>query len=207
MTAKSKFGRCMAALMGVASLSACSEAAAPQSQPDASPEPRIGNTVVEAALEPAAPPATPTSAPLTETDKMMLEQAKGACKNGEVKSFLEAALRSKPVRLRYFTKPIKTATGIRTVESYSFPFQIMDYNYVTTESVEKAPGDWEYVQLDINQAQDERFRVDWVRIDFGKNGNDEGETPEDDKTYGPQGYLIFEPTADCWTLVEDGIAR
>ncbi len=151
---------------------------------------------------------SPAKAPLalTATDRLMLEQAERSCKSGEVKSFLEAALRSKPVRLRYFIKPVKTAMGIRSVESYSFPFQIMDYNYVTAESVEKAPGDREYVQLDINQAQDERFRVDWIRIDFGKNGNDEGETPDDDKTYGPQGFLIFAPTAKCWTLVEDGVA-
>ncbi len=206
MTAKSKFKLGMTVILGVAILSACSDASAPQSQTDASPEQRVGNAIVEAAPVPAAPPARPAPAALTETDRMMLEQAASACKNGEFKPFLEAALRSKPVRLRYFTKPVNTATGARPVESYSFPFQIMDYNYVTVGSVEKAPRAWEYVQLDINQAQDERVSVDWVRIDFGKNGNDEGETPEDDKTYGPRGQLLFYPTNECWTLLEDGIA-
>lgn len=207
MIARAEWKLSLAAMIGVAGLAACSQASAPQSQTGASAEQGAGNAAVQAAAVPAAQPTRPEPAALTETDTMMLEQAEGACKSGDFKPFFEAALRSRPVRLRYFTKPIKTAAGTRAAESYGFPFQIMDYNYVTAGSAAKASRDREYVQLEINQAQDERIRIDWVRIDFGTNGNDEGETPEDDKTYGPQGYLIFAPTADCWTLVEDGIAR
>jgi hypothetical protein len=145
--------------------------------------------------------------PSTETDRLMLEQAAGACKGSEFNSFFEAAVRSKSVRTRYFTSPIKTGTGISSASSYHFPFQIMDYSYVTSDTVGKELRDWENVQLEFNQAQDERYRVDWVRINYGPNGDDEGETPDDDKTYGPRGYLIFKPTVECWALIEDGVER
>jgi hypothetical protein len=44
---------------------------------------------------------------------------------------------------------------------------------------------------------------DWVRIDFGKNGNYEGETPEDDTTYAAHGQMLFYPTKECWALMEN----
>lgn len=193
----------LAALVGTAGLAACSVAGSPDSE--ASLKRDEVNTAKQKAEAPAIPPEKTEPIALTETDRIMLEQAERACKSDDFKSFLEAALRSKPVRLAYFTSPITTATGMQPVVRYSFPIQILDYNYVTSETAGIASGEREYVQLEFNQAQDERYRVDWVRIDFGKNGNDEGETPEDDKTYGPHGFLIFKPTTDCWTLVEDGV--
>lgn len=200
MKSSAKLGLSLASLIATIGLAACSAAGSTDSEAS-----MVRDAVKQKAAPAVKPPATSKPAALTETDRIMLEQAERACKSDDFKSFLEAALRSKPVRLAYFTSPIATATGMQSVVRYRFPIQILDYNYVTSDSAEKASGEREYVQLEFNQAQDERYRVDWVRIDFGKNGNDEGETPEDDKTYGPHGFLIFKPTTDCWTLVEDGV--
>ena len=199
-----KFVLSFAVLIGTAGLAACSATGSPDTEAPLKRD--KANTAEQTAKAPVSPSKVAEPVSLTETDTIMLEQAEQACKRGYFKSFLEATLRSKPVRLTYFTSPIATATGVQPVDRYNFPIQMLDYNYVTTASAAKASGEREYVQLNINQAQDERFRVDWIRIDFGKNGNDEGETPEDDKTYGPEGFLIFEPTAKCWKLVEDGVA-
>ncbi len=197
----------LAVFVGAASLTACSVAGSSDSQNAPLSTQGKGNADDHKDERPVISPAKSQSAEpvaLTETDRIMLDQAEKACKRDDFKSFFEAALRSKPVRLAYFTSPIETVAGMQPVDRYNFPIQILDYNYVTSDSAGMASGEREYVQLEFNQAQDERYRVDWVRVDFGKNGNDEGETPEDDKTYGPQGYLIFKPTTECWTLVEDG---
>ena len=204
MKNKSKFVLSLAVLIGMAGLTACSVAGSPDSETPLKRD--EANATKQTAQAPVNPPEKTEPVALTETDRIMLDQAESACKSDDFKPFLEAALRSKPVRLAYFTSPITTATGMQPVGRYNFPIQMLDYNYVTSETAGMASGEREYVQLEFNQAQDERYRVDWVRVDFGKNGNDEGETPEDDKTYGPQRYLIFKPTAKCWTLVEDGVA-
>lgn len=148
---------------------------------------------------------SPLAAALGETDKMMLAQAETACKATDFKPFFEALLRSAQVRVRYFNGPIRTVKGSVDAADYHFPIQIMDYSYIVRGSAERGPNEWEYVKLEFNQAQDERYRVDWVRFDPGANGNDEGATPEDDREYGPRGYLLFYPTAECWTLVEEGV--
>jgi hypothetical protein len=149
---------------------------------------------------------------LNDADRTMLEQAKVACKNDDFKSFFQAAIYSKPVRARYFTSSIKTGDGPQSGKNYSFPFEMMDTYFVTADSVNRAREDWENVVLDINQASDNRVRVDWVRIDYGPGGNDPGADDggaqlADDKEYGPRGYLLFYPTDICWALVEDGIER
>lgn len=204
MKNRAKFVLSFSALIGSVGLVACSAADSPDTE--ASLKRDEGNATEETIETSVTPPTEAEHVVLTETDRIMLEQAEKACKRDDFKSFFEAVLRSKPVRLAYFTSPILTATGKQTADRYRLPIQMLDYNYVTSDSAPKDSGEREYVQLEFNQAQDERYRVDWVRIDFGKNGNDEGETPEDDKTYGPQGYLIFKPTTECWTLVEDGVA-
>ncbi len=198
-----KLGLSLASLIATIGLAACSAAGSTDSEASMKRD-EVG-AVKKKAAPAVKPPATSKPAALTETDRIMLEQAERACKSDDFKSFLEAALRSKPVRLAYFTSPIATKTGMQSAVRYNFPIQILDYNYVTSDSSGMTSGEREYVQVEFNQAQDERYRVDWVRVDFGKNGNDEGETPEDDKTYGPHGFLIFKPTTDCWTLVEDGV--
>ena len=149
--------------------------------------------------------ASAAEEPLSETDRLMLDQAKTACKNADFKQFFEAVLRAQAVRERYFPAPIQTASRKVAVSEYRFPIQIMDYSYIVAGSEQRGPNNWEYVKLEFNQAQDERYRVDWVRVDFGPNGDDEGATPEDDREYGPRGYLLFYPTKECWTLVEDGV--
>lgn len=173
-------------------------------------EPQASSEAV--AKQPAVAPAAPAAkapdqnskpAPLSETDRMMLDQAKTACANADFRPFFEAALRTQAVRERYFTGPITTASGQKSVSDYRFPIEIMDFSYIASGSAARGPNKWEYVKLEFNQAQDERYSVDWVRIDFGPNGNDEGETPEDDREYGPRGQLLFKPTAECWTLTDD----
>lgn len=154
---------------------------------------------------PVKAPDIPKPAALSETDRLMLDQAKTACKNADFKQFFEAVLRAQPVRERYFPAPIQTASRKVAVSEYRFPIQIMDYSYIVAGSEQRGPNNWEYVKLEFNQAQDERYRVDWVRVDFGPNGDDEGATPEDDREYGPRGYLLFYPTKECWTLVEEGV--
>lgn len=154
------------------------------------------------------PAAKPTI--LSDSDQIVLRLAADACKHRYFKQFFQAAVRSKEVRLRHFNTPIDTQAGKRTNDEYAFPFEMMDYSYVTAspagKSSQEREQEREYVHLEFNYAHDGRVRVDWVRVDFGKNGNDEGETPEDDREYGPRGYLLFYPTADCWTLSQDGSA-
>ncbi len=117
----------------------------------------------QAAAEPAAPPPSAKAparnsapAPLSETDRMMLEQAKTACANADFKPFFEAALRTQAVRERYFTGPIATASGRKPASEYRFPIEIMDFSYIAAGSAARGPNKWEYVKLEFNQAQDER---------------------------------------------------
>jgi hypothetical protein len=192
-------------------LSACSGGSTPEKQAEAKARASDSEAATEIAGAPEA--SQPKSQPvLTETDSIMLKQAEKACRNSEFRSFFEATLRSKPVRERYFTTPIKTEQGERLADSYNFPFQIVDTYYVTTNTASRTPKDWEHAVLDINQASDNRVRVDWVRIDYGPGGNDEGADDggaqlADDKEYGPRGYLLFYPTHDCWELVKDGVEK
>lgn len=201
MIVRAKYGLGATLMIILAACSAASKTETHAKNSDA----QSSNTPIEDVAEEPKPTPAKTPPMLTETDQLMLEQAQNACRNSDFKSFFEALLRSKPVRLRYFEKPITTETGIRSVDDYAFPFEIVDYNYVTSTSRRKGPAEWEYVKLEYNEAQDERYSVDWTRIDFGANGNDEGETPEDDKEYGPPGRLLFYPTNECWTLIEDNI--
>lgn len=204
MIANREFVRHAALAIGIIGMTACSAANSPSRKTEAAEEAGGDEALTKASVVQVSAP-TKSEPALTETDRIMLKQAEAACQSDEFTSFFEAAVRSRQVRARYFASPIKTETWIRSVDSYSFPFEIMDHSYVVLGSAEKDSNDWQYVQLDFNQAQDERYRVDWVRINYGPNGNDAGATPEDDKLYGPRGYLIFKPTAECWALVEEGI--
>ena len=47
---------------------------------------------------PVKAPDIPKPAALSETDRLMLDQAKTACKNADFKQFFEAVLRAQPVR-------------------------------------------------------------------------------------------------------------
>lgn len=141
---------------------------------------------------------------LTETDALMLSQAEAACKASDFTAFFEAMLRSRAARLRYFEARIRTPEGLTDVGDYRFPIELIDQSFIIAGSAANGPDNWEYVKLEFNQAQDERYRVDWVRVDLGPNGDDEGATPEDDREYGKRGYLLFRPTTACWTLAEEG---
>lgn len=191
-------------LFALAVLAACTGAEPVHEKGQNGPDAAKATSAAKTATQPNdVPPAA--EEPLSETDRLILDQAKTACKNSDFKQFFEAVLRSQPVRERYFSNPIQTASRKVAVSEYRFPIQIMDYSYIVAGSDLRGPNNWEYVKLEFNQAQDERYRVDWVRVDFGPNGDDEGATPEDDREYGPRSYLLFYPTKECWTLVEEGI--
>jgi hypothetical protein len=166
-------------------------------------EPEISRDVTMKKGGLAAVAATEVS--LNESDQRTLKQADLACKNRDFMSFFAAALRSHSVRRRYFTSPIKTAKGDQLVDSYSFPFQLVDTYYVSTDSLGRGPADWGNVILNVDQARGNR-----VRIDYGPGGNDPGLDDGgaqllNDKEYGPRGYLLFFPAKDCWTPVEEGV--
>ena len=186
-------------------IAGCSAPTTTASQIDAAEE-KVSSIAASAKIQTAPIPAARRTI-LSDSDQIVLKLAADACKHRNFKQFFAAAVRSTEVRLLYFNTPVDTQAGKRTAKEYAFPIHMMDYSYVTASSAVRSSQEREYVHLEFNYAQDERVRVDWVRVDYGKNGNDEGETPEDDREYGPRGYLLFYPTTDCWTLAQDALAE
>jgi hypothetical protein len=143
---------------------------------------------------------------LKENDKAMLRQAGRACKEQDFNAFFFASVRSKAVRLRYFTSPINTTHGTISAKTHEFPITLLDTtNYVASASLAKADGRAERVMMRIAVTADRGAYVSWRRVDPGVD-RDEFAT-EDDQPYGPRGRLIFKRTKACWALTEDRIEQ
>ncbi|MBN8499818.1 MAG: hypothetical protein J0M19_01545 [Sphingomonadales bacterium] len=169
-------------------------------------------------------PLPPGGTRLSESDRLSLDAASAACRNGDKDSFVAAFATSAAVRRRY-SAPI-VATSLRQVTptyrvlrqarvpaaSYGdFPIRMVDHYFKPAKPVR--PGDKdEYVLLDINQSQSNQLSVEWTRVHFDgrtEGGDDLGRAfMLDGKPYvsggvRTDGQLLFEPAAGCWRLVSD----
>jgi hypothetical protein len=135
-----------------------------------------------------------------------------ACRSTDFRSFLEWNMRSTSFDKMSVAPTVVVRRGsVRTIKTRAqykgLPIALMDNSYVTTKSIEGSPRNWENVRMEINQAQDGRVRVDWVKIRGNRVVDEESISPDAAIPYGPEGYLLFRPTANCWQLTDDVIGR
>lgn len=158
---------------------------------------------------------------LSETDRFMLDEAATACKSQNHKAFFDAFIRSAAVRQKYSAAKIdytmRSFSGgdilskktIAAADHADFPLKMVDYYRKPVKSVKA--GDDEYVELVVNQSQENRISVEWARVLYqgpSEGGDDLGQPVDlDGKAYDPTGFkdgqLLFYPTQDCWQLVAD----
>lgn len=220
-------GAVLAALLSVALLAACGNAEAES----AADETETASGDGQAAKPPAVREANTAGTDgaddrprrtMTESDRLSLDMAQGACRSGDFGQFLRAYGGSWAVRDRYTAAKVNYGQqgGSRAMprQQYlgqnNFPLSPIDFYWGTADSYRnfEANGDdpskLVYVELEFNTASDNRRRVDWTPGIFeahvdttGKEfGDGLGELVEQT---GPGGYLLFYPTDDCWELVED----
>jgi len=159
---------------------------------------------------------------LTQSDRLRLEMAEGACRSQDFKSFFIAFTGSWAVRERYTAAEVgfgetgksHKLTRRQYLDRNHYPLATIDYFFVTAETAmlfDENGGDSDvlrYVLPEFNQAADNRARVDWLPGVFEKDltpvpddiGDGLGDLVQET---GSGGYLLFHPTADCWELVED----
>ena len=153
---------------------------------------------------------------VSESDRFFLDEAAGACRNGDFPAFLWPFANSSLVRERYTAPTVRSGVAGRAADvpapryltADDFPVVMIDYSYVTGASARafEAPGGGDpgqlvYVQVEFNSASTGTERVDWVPGRF-EPGEGDGPGRLIEKT-GPGGTLIFRPAADCWQLAED----
>lgn len=172
-------------------------------------------------LTPPDSHAADIARPLSETDRLMLDQAAIACQSpgadGYV-SFFDAFIRSAAVRSRYSSAAIEvildrgngSAPATRKVparEYRDFPILMEDDYRRPARSADRD----EYVEVVFNQSSSNRISVEWTRVRYvgpSEGGDDRG-TPvtAEGRPYDPEGkadgQLLFAPNADCWELVAD----
>ena len=160
---------------------------------------------------------------MTESDRLFLEMADGACNAVDFESFFKAYSGSWAVRAKYTAATVNHGlTGKssaeprgRYLDRNDFPIAPMDYDFVTAESAArfetKPDASWRdlsYVQLEFNTANDNRRRVDWLPGIFQKHQTPPPPELEEGlgelvRATGGGGTLLFFPTETCWELVED----
>lgn len=159
----------------------------------------------------------------TESDRLTLEMARGACQENDFKGFFQAYTRSWLVRENYTADTVRFGEAGRTfakskrsyVDEGLFPIGMIDYTWVTADTVRLFDADPEfdwrksrYVELEFNTANDNRRRVDYQAGIFERNLDPPPPELEEGlgamiEPVGPGGYLLFYPTETCWELVED----
>ncbi|MGQ7828810.1 hypothetical protein [Altererythrobacter sp. Z27] len=164
----------------------------------------------------APPMRTPQdSAPTTESDRLILQQIKSACKIGNAERFVNAFVASAAVRRQYLAPEVlysgPGASGqvrLLAADYDRFPIEMFDYYW---RPVQPRSAD-EYVEIVMEQSQDDRIAIEWTRVRYdGHAGEGDGlGTPFtlDGKPYQPggpysDGMLLFEPAKGCWRLIED----
>jgi len=170
-------------------------------------------------------PATtaPKPTPLTENDRLALDQARAACATRNFDGLFEAMVASKVVRQKYSAPTIEVSVldgkgkilSTRQVARESYrDFPVVQFDYYWKPADPKISGDEdEYLDLEFNESQTEIFSVEWARVHYdGKSdgGDDLGNIiGADGKPLPPgvhpdsDGQLLFEPTKDCWQLQSD----
>jgi hypothetical protein len=134
------------------------------------------------------------------------------CRATEFRSFLEWNMRAPTFDKMSVASTVQMMRGgVRTTKTRAqykeLPIALIDYSYITSRSAKGNPRNWENVHIEINEAQDGRVRVDWVRIARNRQFDEESISPKVGIPYGPSGYLLFRPTTDCWELTHDVIER
>lgn len=171
----------------------------------------------------AAAPKVQAARTMTESDRLFLEMADGACNAVDFASFFKAFSGSWAVREKYSAATVTYGmTGKSRAVPRSeylglddFPVAPMDYDFVTAESAaafgskpDESWRDLSYVQLEFNTANDNRRRVDWLPGIFQKHQTPPPPELEEGlgelvRATGGGGTLLFFPTETCWELVED----
>jgi hypothetical protein len=171
----------------------------------------------------AASPAVPPARTMTESDRLFLEMADGACNAVDFPSFFKAFSGSWAVRAKYTAATVEQGvTGQSRSETRrdylgrdAFPVAPMDYEFVTAASAAafeaKPDASWRdlsYVRLEFNTANDNRRRVDWLPGIFQKHQTPPPPELEEGlgelvRATGGGGTLLFYPTETCWELVGD----
>jgi hypothetical protein len=190
-----------------------------------SAETRVTEDAVEAQPAEAAQPVppTPASAPLTESDRIALEMARGACAARDFRGLFTQMAASAAVRIAYSAPIIEVSTLGRNGEPSQtrqiaarayrdFPIRLVDYYFKPVAPSNPGDSD-EYIDIAFNQSQNDQFSVEWARVHYdGKSegGDDLGNIIGPDGAPLPagthpdaDGQLLFEPNANCWQLVAD----
>lgn len=193
-------------LLTVIALGAVTGCQAPAATPDA--EPAGGRPEASA---PETNPAVPAGAQTLDTVSFMFEAATEACARDDARAFIQAIAFSPEVARRFMATAIdrlENGTSRRvSADAYGdLPIAMIDYSWVTRASarrvIEGQSGELEHVTVEINQSSDNRIVVDWVPVSGGPAPGDDPSGAEP-KPVGPGGSLLFHPTDDCWTLVQD----
>lgn len=149
---------------------------------------------------------------VADSHALAAEQSAAACAARDLPALFNAMAISDVVRQQYLAEKVTVADadGVRPVlrDDYArLPIGQLDFSYVTSASLSAWEADpaapLTYVQVEFNQSQDDRWRVDWSELSGPLlEGGDADMQPE---PVGRSGYLLFFPTATCWELVEDHI--
>ncbi|ASJ91971.1 hypothetical protein CBR61_14235 [Porphyrobacter sp. CACIAM 03H1] len=148
--------------------------------------------------------------------------AAGACRNRDFHAFFQAFAGSSAVRAIYTATSIRfgevgksrVITRKQYQEQKHFPLATIDNYLVTSESAMlfnmegQDPSALRYTQVEINQSDDSRVRVDWLPGIFETHltppPEDLQEGPGDlVQETGSGGYLLFRPASQCWEMIED----
>ena len=159
---------------------------------------------------------------MTESDRLRVEMAVGACRNRDFAAFFQAFAGSSAVRAIYTAPLIRFGEVEKSVtmkrqqyqERNHFPLATIDYFFVTAESAmlfdlkAQDPSSLRYIQVEINKSGDGRVRVDWLPGIFERDLTPPPEDLQEGlgdlvQETGSGGYLLFRPTTRCWELVED----
>lgn len=149
------------------------------------------------------PPPSAVADPASIADDGWLSQAEGACQSGEFGLFLEAFMSSEFIERRYLAPRIRIVTPAKatSVPAHQYrpvPIRSLDYSYVLND------GSFaQKVSAEFTALPDGGYRLDWRRTSHDPS-EDADEVDQATGLYGPPGWLIFERTATCWQLAEDG---
>lgn len=145
-------------------------------------------------------------------DGLAAEQSAAACAARDLPALFSAMTLSDSILRSYLAESVVFSDGETTqrIERAAYaglPIGTLDYTYVTRGALEAWEADpaapLTYVQVEFNQSQDDRWRVDWTELSGPiLEGGDDDMQPV---PVGRSGYLLFFPTATCWELVEDHI--
>ena len=215
--------RLSAVALALFAVTACGSEAAGTADAADSAAPTAAPHSDRVANSPGAAASGKAAQAMTESDRLFLEMADGACNAVDFASFFKAYSGSWAVREKYTAATVTHGmTGKSRAEPRAayldqnvFPIAPMDYDFVTAESAArfetKPDASWRdlsYVQLEFNTANDNRRRVDWLPGIFQKHQTPPPPELEEGlgelvRATGGGGTLLFFPTETCWELVED----